>query len=493
MPRVALPMLGAAAAWRAAARRLASHGIAADQVSWARDGAGASLFDDDPLPDRDGPRPVIASKPLIALLETVICHDDPQAPSLAYQALLRHQRDRRAIANPADALTVRLQALAKSVRRDIHKMHAFLRFRELPGAGPRRRFAAWFEPSHLIVERATPFFARRFGDMDWIILTPQATARFEQGELTFSPPPETRPDLPEDASEALWGTYFQNTFNPARVKIAAMKSEMPVKYWKNLPETRLIPQMLADAGARVAAMRAAMPSQPPAHVGRILDRLAPAPLPDQPQSLDEAALAARGCTRCSLCEAATQVVWGEGDPTAALMIVGEQPGDHEDLQGRPFVGPAGRLLRQEMAQAGLGPVWLTNAVKHFKFRPRGKLRLHQNPDRGEIEHCRWWLGLERRFVAPRLTLALGGSAAYALTGRAGRLTERRGRVERALDGGDVLVSWHPSYILRLDGAASRDARQQLRDDLALAGRLVGKGTICVETSGSGSADGPFLT
>ncbi|AUH64323.1 UdgX family uracil-DNA binding protein [Paracoccus zhejiangensis] len=476
MYRVALPALGMAPAWRKAARRLASHRIAADRIAWSRGEAETGgLFDDLALPDADGPAEVRASKPVIDLLATVICHADPQASALAYQALLRHQRDRLALSNPADPLTLRLTALARSVRRDIHKMHAFLRFRELPGDGPRRRFAAWFEPSHLIEERAAPFFARRFGDMDWMILTPRATLRFDTGGLSFGPPPKARPELPEDASEALWGTYFQNIFNPARVKIAAMKSEMPVKYWKNLPETRLIPQMLADAEGRVAAMRAAMPSQPPAHVARILDRLAAAPLPDLPETLDQAAEAARSCTRCGLCEAATQTVWGEGDPTAPLMIVGEQPGDHEDLQGRPFVGPAGQLLREEMAQADLGPVWLTNAVKHFKFRPRGKLRLHQSPDRGEIEHCRWWLGLERRFVAPRLTVALGGSAAYALTGRADRLSERRGRVERTLDGGDVLVSWHPSYILRLDSRAAGQARQQLRDDLALAGRLAAQG------------------
>ena len=472
MRRVALPVPGAAAVWRDAARRLASHGIAADQVDWARGGAGGGLFDDHPLPEADGAHPVIASKPLIDLLETVLCHGDPQAPALAYRALLRHQRDRRAIANPADALTVRLQALAKAVRRDIHKMHAFVRFRELPGDGPRRRFAAWFEPSHLIVERGTPFFARRFGDMDWMILTPQATARFEGGMLGFGPPPATRPDLPEDASEALWGTYFQNIFNPARVKIAAMKSEMPVKYWKNLPETRLIPQMLADAEGRVAAMRAAMPSQPPAHVARILDRLAPAPLPDLPETLDQAAAAARSCTRCGLCEAATQTVWGEGDPAAPLMIVGEQPGDHEDLQGRPFVGPAGKLLREVMAEADVGQAWLTNAVKHFKFTPRGKMRLHQNPDRGEIKHCRWWLDLERRFVAPRLTVALGASAAYALTGSTGALRDRRGRIETALDGGEVLVTWHPSFILRLSGAEAAQARDELRDDLRQAAAMV---------------------
>lgn len=472
MYRVALSDLGAAAEWRAAARRLASHRIATDRVDWARGGASGGLFDAAALPDAPGDHPVTVSKPVLDLLETVICHADAEAPALAYAALLRHQDDRRALANPADPLTQRLQRMARTVRRDIHKMHAFVRFREIEVSGARRRFAAWFEPSHRIVERATPFFARRFGDMDWAILTPEATARFEDGRLSFGPPPATRPDLPEDASEALWGTYFRNIFNPARVKISAMTSEMPLKYWKNLPETRLIPQMLADAEGRVQAMRAALPSQPPARTSRILDRLAPSPLPDMPASLDEAQQAAAACRRCDLCEAATQTVWGEGDPDAPLMIVGEQPGDQEDLQGRAFIGPAGQLLREVMAEAGIGPVWLTNAVKHFKFHPRGKMRLHQNPNRGEIEHCRWWLDLERRFIAPQLTVALGGSAAYALTGNAAALGARRGRIERARDGGDVLVSWHPSYVLRLSGAAAMRARGELRDDLMRAAAMV---------------------
>ncbi|MCQ0968864.1 UdgX family uracil-DNA binding protein (plasmid) [Paracoccus sp. TK19116] len=469
MYRVTLPQLGFAAVWRDAARNLASHDVPPEDIEWLRGDGGGGLFDHEPLPEGDGPLKVVATKPLIDLLETVICHSDPESRALAYRALSRHQNDRGAIANPADPLTDKLHDMAKSVRRDIHKMHAFVRFRELEAEGERRSFAAWFEPTHWSVERGTPFFAKRFGDMDWLIATPQATAIFKDGALRFAPPPETRPDLPDDASEALWGTYFRNIFNPARVKISAMKSEMPVKYWKNLPETRLIPEMLADAEGRVERMRAAMPTDPPKRSAKILERLAAAPMPDMPDSLEEAGQAARACTRCHLCEAATQTVWGEGDPDARLMIVGEQPGDHEDLQGRPFVGPAGTLLREIMADAGVGPVWLTNAVKHFKFQPRGKRRMHQSPDRTEIEHCQWWLGLERRFIQPQLTVALGASAAYALTGNARPLTPRRGTIETARDGGPVLISWHPSYLLRLrDAAQAEDARGQLRADLSRA-------------------------
>lgn len=160
----------------------------------------------------------------------------------------------------ADPLGARLAAMAKSVRRDIHKVHAFVRFREL-SSGPRRRFAAWFEPDHHTLEPAAPFFARRFGDMDWLIVTPKQSARFEDGILTHGPG-AARPTLPDDATEGLWQVYYANIFNPARLKPAAMRSEMPRKYWKNLPETRLIPQMLADAPARVARMQEVGASTP---------------------------------------------------------------------------------------------------------------------------------------------------------------------------------------------------------------------------------------
>ncbi|MGP6086314.1 UdgX family uracil-DNA binding protein [Antarctobacter jejuensis] len=466
MYRVTLPEQGFFETWRAAARRLASHDVPPDRIVWDR-GGETDLFAAAPPPEAEGPSEVTATKPLIATAKSVLCHADPEAPALAYQALHRHQSAPRALSNPADPLTRRLAQLQKAVKRDIHKMHAFVRFHELPEEGPRRRFGAWFEPDHLILEAATPFFARRFADMDWTIATPQGVARFENGALSFHPT-APHPDLPEDASQALWGTYFANIFNPARLHLKAMRSEMPVKYWKNLPETRLIPEMLACAEARIDAMRAAMPNERPARAVRILDRLPQSEPAGMPGDMSAARQAASACRRCSLCEPATQTVWGDGDPAAPLMIVGEQPGDAEDLAGRPFVGPAGQILTSVMAEAGTGPVWKTNAVKHFKFQPRGKRRLHQLPDRHEIDHCRWWLDLERRFVQPRVTVALGTSAAYALTGDASPLGARRGTVETGLDGGAVMLTWHPSYVLRSTGETAARIRSELLADLKAA-------------------------
>ena len=456
-------------AWRDAARTAISHRIPPDLIDWT---GSRGLFAAAALPQAPGDHQVRVPKEFVKLAASVIWHSAPDRFSLLYQALWRIDRKEGAALSPADPLGRRLTLLAKNVGRDIHKMHAFVRFRECPADGPRRRFAAWFEPEHNTLEPGSAFFAKRFADMDWMIATPTLTAHFQDGRLEFGPA-GLRPDLPDDASEALWATYFANIFNPARVKLEAMRSEMPKKYWKNLPETRLIPEMLKDAEARVQRMRDAgsTAARPGSALISTRYRNAMPQAPDLPATLHKAQLAAAGCRRCGLCEAATQTVWGEGTSTAALMIVGEQPGDREDLEGRPFVGPAGQELRLAMASVGIDPakVWLTNAVKHFKFTPRGKQRLHLSPVRAEIDHCRWWLGLELGFVQPRVTLALGASAAYALTGTATPLGNRRGTVERGLHDGPVLISWHPSHILRLaDPALQAIARQELRDDLAAA-------------------------
>ncbi|MFT3690333.1 UdgX family uracil-DNA binding protein [Paenirhodobacter sp.] len=462
---VTLPERGLSGAWRAAARIAISHRIAPGDLEWSGEGG---LFAAEPLPGAPGPHRVQVPAGFLDLAGTVIWHAAPERFALLYQALWRLDRREGDPLGPADPLGRRLGLMAGAVRRDIHKMHAFVRFRELPG----HRFAAWFEPEHHTLEPGSAFFARRFADMDWLIATPRLTARFEAGRLSFGPGGQ-RPDLPEDASESLWATYFAHIFNPARVKVQAMRSEMPKKYWKNLPETRLIPGMLKDAEARVERMRRATSVPRPgaaAVSARVRATLSQAS--ERPGTLDEARAGAMHCRRCGLCAAATQTVWGEGAPGARLMLVGEQPGDREDLEGRPFTGPAGQLLRAMMAEAGLDPaaVWLTNAVKHFKFAPRGKQRLHQNPDRGEIVQCRWWLGLELAFVRPALVMALGASAAFALTGDDAPLGPRRGGIETGLHGGPVLISGHPSAILRQgDGRL----RAELVRDLRRCGNLTG--------------------
>jgi uracil-DNA glycosylase family protein len=191
-------------------------------------------------------------------------------------------------------------------------------------------------------------------------------------------------------------------------------------------------------------------------------------------SLPQLRAAAANCQGCPLYQNATQTVFGEGRKAARLLLIGEQPGDQEDLQGRPFVGPAGNLLHEalEAAQIDEGDVYVTNAVKHFKWEPRGKRRLHAKPNSREIAACRPWLEAEIEVIEPRMIVCLGATAAQTILGKAYRLTKERGEVRSYLNRIPALATFHPSAILR---APDRDARHQMRqfliEDLATAAKF----------------------
>jgi len=191
----------------------------------------------------------------------------------------------------------------------------------------------------------------------------------------------------------------------------------------------------------------------------------------EPDSLAEARRLAAGCTRCDLYKNATQTVFGEGPVDARIMLVGEQPGEQEDVQGRPFVGPAGRVLDQGLADAGLDrkTLFITNGVKHFKNVPRGKKRLHKRPDVAEIDICRWWLDLERKFVGPQVIVALGATGLRAIIGRSPTISSMRGSRTMLDDGATLIVTVHPSYLLRMpDRDAAGHEYRRFVADLRLA-------------------------
>lgn len=475
---VALPIVGVEVAWRDAARRLVRHGVEPGRVIWRSAADGADLFSVRAL----SLLPVVESSAFNVpaafpeLATNVVCHSDPERFARLYAMLWRLQTEKRLLDDPSDRDVAALRAMEKSVRRDSHKMKAFVRFRDLaPEESGRRRFGAWFEPEHHTLERTAPFFARRFGDMDWVIATPAVTATFEQGELSFKTT-AIRPDFGTDDADILWRTYFANIFNPARLKVAAMKSEMPKKYWKNLPEAELIPGLIASSQMRARHMQARAPTLAPIRAekakamakteGKIVLEAQ-----SMPPTLAEAREQASVCTRCPLYRDATQTVFGEGPDGAELMFVGEQPGDMEDLAGKPFVGPAGKLFDEAIEAAGIerAKCYVTYAVKHFKFTPRGKRRIHQKPNAGEVQHCKFWLDLERQFVRPKLIVALGATAALSLTGDGTSIMKRRGTIERLEDGTPVFLTIHPSMILRIpDARAAEQAKEDFRRDLEAA-------------------------
>lgn len=458
--------------WRSAARRLAVAAVLPEQVVWSV-GEAQDLFAAEPPPEDQGTLHV--PRAFMDTAMEAIQVRDPERFALLYRLLWRIQAGaRQLMQDPADPDVQRALRWTQAVRRDIHKMHAFVRFREV-ATGEGTRYVAWFEPEHYTLEAGAPFFARRFATMVWSILTPYRSAHWDGETLRLGPgaAPDDVPD--DDALEAYWRAYFSSIFNPARLKTHAMLSEMPRKYWRNLPETAAIPALIRDAHARTRHM-VEEPMISPARPAK------PRPLPVEAVQdaastpLDHARHEIVACRRCALWEHATQPVFGEGPVHARLMLVGEQPGDQEDLAGRPFVGPAGQLLDRALEEAGIDrqAVYVTNAVKHFKFTPRGKRRIHEKPDTTEIAACGVWLNQERQLVQPAVTVLLGASAARAVLGRTVTIGRERGQPITMAERAQALVTVHPSYLLRLpDQAAKTREYGRFVEDLLLARRLVG--------------------
>lgn len=437
--------------FRQGLRRGIAQGVAPEAIVW-QVGAETSLFGQTDVSDT---APVRLPRAAAALIDLVVCHRDPERYALLYNLVWRMVRGERALLEVhTDPLVWRLQRMAKAIRRDLHKMHAFVRFRRVDDEAGER-FIAWFEPEHFILAATADFFVKRYPSMRWSILTPDGSLHWDKERLTFGPPGDPRDAPAVGDIEGAWDVYFQSTFNPARLNVAQMQKEMPRKYWRNMPETKLIPGMLQMACSRVDEMIAATPQpaikrDPQKALAKMLDT--------EIKSLEQ--LNAIISSSEPFVRGGRRAVLGEGPSHPDIAFVGEQPGDQEDMQGRPFVGPAGQLFSAALAKAGIdrSRCYVTNAVKHFKFEQRGKRRIHQTPTTGEVKHYRWWLMKELELVQPKLVVALGATAALALTGKPVTISRARGACAFGSQPGFVTI--HPSYLLRLP---NEDARAEALD------------------------------
>ncbi|MEI9407283.1 UdgX family uracil-DNA binding protein [Mesorhizobium sp. Cs1299R1N1] len=239
--------------------------------------------------------------------------------------------------------------------------------------------------------------------------------------------------------------------------------------------------MIARADKAARDMIAKMPTTPAPHHAKVQARHWPKQQPaetpddDAADTVSELREVAKGCRRCPLWRDATQTVFGEGPDNAKVIFVGEQPGDQEDLAGQPFVGPAGKVFDAILDDAGVDrlKVYVTNAVKHFKFEPRGKRRIHSKPNVGEVQACRWWLDQEFDLIKPNVAVALGATAALSLLGKAIPVTKMRGQVIEREDGLRVFITIHPSFILRIRDHADKEAeRERFLQDMKQVKRLM---------------------
>ena len=500
--------------FRRAARRLLEQQVAPEFVSWHSSHTRVQdLFAEPETTPHAMPAQLTSHAPAITvppeflpLCQSVILHSDANRFGLLYRLLWRLVHEPGLRHDPLDADRVRAEHLAQAVRRDMHKMKAFVRFtsvqdetfRSNPAGGPLH--VAWFEPEHHIVEATAPFFARRFTQMRWAILTPEASIEWDGSKIRFGPGASKADAPPPDAGEQLWLTYYHHIFNPARLKLKMMQKEMPRKYWKNLPEAQFISELTAQSSHRQATMIEQAPSTPrrripvfrdgSAATGRAQTALALGQVQrgEKPLTLQALNDAAQRCRGCPIGQHATQAVCGEGPPHARVMVVGEQPGDQEDLRGRPFVGPAGQLFDQAIAELGWqrNRLFITNAVKHFKYEPRGKRRMHKTPSQMEAAACAHWLESEIDLVKPEAVIALGATAAASLLGRHVAVMSERGQWFTRADGLRVLVTLHPAALLRTPPEFQAQAYSAWLADLRQANSLVQTaGALTPSASGAG--------
>lgn len=443
--------------WREQARALLSNHITPLEVSWTA-ACQPTLFGEIALPVVNVSALPKVPEAFLKLAKTISCHRDDRKWELLYQLLFRLTHgEKHLLSISTDPLMLALVRMQQAIRRDAHKAKAFVRFREVQ-EGNMPHYIAWHQSDHFILPLVAPFFSRRFATMRWAILTPDQSVAWDGEDLTYGPGMGVEQAPTEDTLEDLWREYYRATFNPARIKLNMMRREMPVRYWKTMPETEIIADLLREAPERVAKMLAHTEGQ----IRSAADFF------PQTHTLPELANAAKGCEGCELHHHATQTVFGVGPANARIMLVGEQPGDAEDRAGTPFLGPAGQLLDEALHHAGLQreSLYITNAVKHFRFLYQDSFRQHQSPSRYHVQACKPWLNAEIAAIKPKLILCLGNTAARSLISP--NFVMRNGRGIPLGEEPTLLATYHPSALLRLPEPARTKAQEEFITDLRCA-------------------------
>ncbi len=421
--------------WRAATRELALADISPEQVHWRID----PVHPHKPGAAEGGSFAI--SRTFIGLAAQAIQARDPERFDLLYRLVWRLRSGERVLEDTADPGGLRARGLALAVRAEQHRMRSQLRY--LPVENDRR-YLGWYRPAHFVLEANAQLLRQRFGELTVSVLTPDGSAHWDANGLRFGPGVDPAAAADDAALVAYWRAYGAELLEASRPGTSIPEAEPLIDEPWPPDRPALGPVVLpmgADAGIETA--------------------------------LHEAA----DCRRCHLWEPATQTVFGEGPAHARVMFIGEQPGDQEDIIGRPFVGPAGLILDRALLEAGIDrrTAYVTNAVKHFKFTPRGKRRIHQTPETPEIQACRFWLDVERVRLAPKLVVLLGGTAARAVLGRAVTIGRERGRPIKLSDTETAFVTVHPSFLLRVpDEDAKRREYRAFVEDLKKVAQLAGQ-------------------
>ena len=466
------------ASWREAARACLVESVPPGRVRFVPPG-GQPMLDLELPPenvedvtsgrrDREGGVATAASavpKAFLDLARGLSCHRDSDRFDLLYRMLWRITRGHRLLLEDhADPDRQRAHRMERQIARAVHKTKAFVRFRKIavdevgdlrPEAAaklsnPHDRYIAWHRPEHPVLPLVAGFLSRRFTDMHWTVLTPDESMTWDGEAITFGPGVPRSEAPSEDELEPLWKRYYASVFNPARVNEVCMRREMPQHHWATLPEADLIPELVRQAHERTDRMVSHTEGS----------AVSAADFIPETHELDQLAAASQFCEGCTLYRNATQTVFGVGPESARVVFVGEQPGDREDLAGQPFVGPAGQLLNEQLEAAGIDrqEVYITNVVKHFKWEPQGKRRLHKKPSAREMTACKPWLERELDVIGPEVLVCLGATAAQALIGRDFRITKQRGEWISTDWCDRTIATYHPAALLR---APDDEARERM--------------------------------
>ncbi len=427
--------------WRMKARQLLSFHIPPSQVQWITSEGGFVLTEE--WQDKEVTATLNLPRDYFQRAQVVSAYRDDSTWDLLYRIAYRILHGEKDLLNiTLDDDIKEFESRHRLVMRDIHKMKAFVRFKEVQQE-EKTIYMAWHRPDHRIVRLAAPFFKDRFNGMNWVIMTEDETMSWDQEEITFSPGVPEHEAPKADSTDDLWKTYYSSIFNPARIKIKAMKKELPVRHWKTLPESELIDSLIDEA---------------PERLKKFYESQRPAAAIERQLSYEEIKDGIKFCRSCEICSKATGPVMGEGNQQARIMFIGEQPGNEEDLNGKPFIGPAGQLLERAFKLRGFKreEMYITNAVKGFKWIEQMNSRWHRSANASEISACKPWLKQELGLVKPEIVVCLGRSAAQSILGKMIKMEEVRGRFFKSHICDQTIILPHPSSILRIQDAGERE-------------------------------------
>lgn len=402
--------------WRDSARSLLEEKIHHEDVVWQTSTSG-SFFDLMSADHRAKPSHISVPKEFMKDAAFVAAFRDDTTWSLLYRLVYRIVFENKHLMSVSlDNDVLDFHRRMRLVSRDLHKVKAFVRFKEIK-KNDESIYMAWHRPDHRVLKFSAPFFTDRFNGMNWVIFTEDESMSWINNKLTFGPGITQQEAQAFDHTEELWKTYYGSIFNPARIKIKAMKKELPVRHWATLPEASIIDDLLREAPKRLEEF---YESQRTSAVELIKNDVS---------SLLELKAKLPNCAACSICHKSNTPVAGEGPAKAEIVFVSDQPGNAEDIL-------IDALSRAEIAR---DEVYLTNAVKGFKSKA---------PSSFEISACRAWVKTELELIKPRLLVCLGASAAQSVFGKLMKVKDSHGKIFKTAYCDQTIILSHPSAILR---------------------------------------------